>query len=193
LAAAASCGNFFEITGFFVDSSHIWRLGSTSLRRVYRQLIRSMHRKPNNLIAASFVAACAFALAGTAQAGYVASDVASALSLPADETVPGSNLRWSDFQGGAGASRPAAKAPPIAAQVSLARHAQYFNFVGIQTGTGGMTAPSADSGGQFAPLAVLFDQGAANAQLVAWLGPDGRAWLPPPFSSGVFRPPRCMA
>ncbi len=27
-------------------------------------------------------------------------------------------------------------------------------------------------------------------QLITQLGPEGRVWLPPPFSTGVFRPPR---
>jgi len=148
----------------------------------------NMHRR-FTIFSAAIIATCLLhSAAGSVQAGYVVASLSGEADLR-----PGNGAGWSDFEAGAGAARQPAKAPTFERQVSLVRHAQYFNLVGIQSGTGGMTAPSADSGGHFAPLAVLFDPGVANAQLVGWLGLDGRAWLPPPFSSGVFRPPRGMA
>lgn len=57
----------------------------------------------------------------------------------------------------------------------------------------GMSSPSTSStliqgGGAIAVLSTnLID---SSTQLITQLGPEGRVWLPPPFSTGVFRPPR---
>lgn len=57
-------------------------------------------------------------------------------------------------------------------------------------GTGGMSSPLPDHVSGNAPVAVLTADGIRQTQLAVWFAEDGRAGLPPPLSTGIFRPPR---
>ena len=57
------------------------------------------------------------------------------------------------------------------------------------TGSGGMS-PAPDQVAGSSPVAVLTTDVNRQAQLSVWLAEDGRAALPPPLSTGIFRPPR---
>jgi hypothetical protein len=114
--------------------------------------------------------------AGTAEAGFIAASVdrdASALAgtssmAPSDDT-PGRRL-------------------PIAEQ--LERQAALASpFAPASTGSAGAPVTSASSSGppvaDLPPVAVTPPSG-----LVTRLAVDRDEWLPPPFLSGIFRPPR---
>lgn len=58
------------------------------------------------------------------------------------------------------------------------------------SGSGGMTPTTTGGPSSGSAPAILADAADVRCELIAWLGPEGRVWLPPPFSSGVFRPPR---
>lgn len=65
------------------------------------------------------------------------------------------------------------------------------NDQAMQPTNGGMNSSAA--GGSSNPVPTLALPAVAvnaSAQLISWLGPEGRVWLPPPYLSGVFRPPR---
>lgn len=59
-----------------------------------------------------------------------------------------------------------------------------------QSSSNGVSGSSVTTSGGNAPPAILGDNVNVSARLIALLGPEGRVWLPPPFSTGVFRPPR---
>lgn len=125
-----------------------------------------------------------FGLTSTAQAGFISTGV---------------DLSQSDFAlfgFSAGAS-----APSKDRDESPAPARQLKRDVGIlpqfgSLGSGGGMSSTHSAGGtagsgasQSALIAADVD---VSVELAARLGPQGRVWLPPPFSTGVFRPPRCM-
>ena len=114
--------------------------------------------------------------AGTAEAGFIAASVdrdASALAgtssmAPTDES----------------SDRPASTPEQLERQAALASP-----FAPASTGSAGAPVTTASSSGPPAAdlpaVAVLSPSG-----LVTRLAVDREEWLPPPFLSGIFRPPR---
>ncbi len=56
--------------------------------------------------------------------------------------------------------------------------------------SGGMSSQSVGGPSGASPSAVLTAEAAFRSELSSCLGPERKIWLPPPFSTGVFRPPR---
>lgn len=129
-----------------------------------------MSRRISNILVGALLVALAGTIPASAEAGYVKiTDSASSLLMSNPSTGAGTADK--------GASK------------RIDREPDEFSVAGQSQGASAPSTPSpTTAGGGLAilPPSVI----SAQAQLVQWLGPAGKLWLPPPFSSGIFRPPR---
>ena len=115
-----------------------------------------------------------FTIGTKAEAGFITAD---------PNTVSADPLGVDEMESAKSSSQPAETPIPPA----------YKNPQAETAPTSGMSSPStvtsiSSGGAAYADLsAPLID---LPCPLIARLGPESPVWLPPPFSSGVFRPPR---
>lgn len=134
-----------------------------------------MGRRNSNLLTAALLVGV-FSVSATAEAGFVSVADSSSESLLAAGA-------------GASSSVPARSEKNQDPSYLLGR----LLDGGFADQSGGMTSsPQTSSAGSNAPppAALTTTALSAEAQLIQRLGPAGKVWLPPPFSTGVFRPPR---
>src|SRR5579872_2968524 len=91
---------------------------------------------------------------------------------------------------GTGSSAISASQSDLPRRIDHSRHTAVYrpssNFAPI----GGMAVPVSDYSGGSSIVAIIGKEAARHAELAIWLGKEGRAALPPPLSTGIFRPPR---
>jgi hypothetical protein len=123
----------------------------------------------------AIVTGCWLASAASAEAGFIAASV---------DLEANSNGLLSSMSG---SEHPSPVSPAL--ELLVQRQAAWANpFAPSSTGSAGAPSNLGSSGGP--PAADLPVAAAAPSGLVTRLAAEREVWLPPPFLTGIFRPPR---
>jgi hypothetical protein len=141
-----------------------------------------MTRRTTILIPAILLALILANVAGVAQAGYVSTGL---------ECVRGDSTPV-DLSVGAGAASAESAVPTDAIRLNML-HGNRSTLSRAPADFGpssGMSPPAPEWEGVQPDVLVQKSLPIAGLSMAEWLGAEGRAALPPPLSTGIFRPPR---